>query len=59
MRKFWLSSEVRCFLLYSPRGWLEDYESEVVHRISNRISSLTGLDASFRAAEEMQVFEFT
>ena len=44
-----------CSPLYSDRAWLEDHESEVVHRISTRISSLTGLDASFQAAEEMQV----
>ncbi|CAB4031342.1 prolyl 4-hydroxylase subunit alpha-1 isoform X4, partial [Paramuricea clavata] len=42
----------------SKTAWLEDHESEVVHRISTRISSLTGLDASFQAAEEMQVANY-
>ena len=38
-----------------PSGWLEDYDSEVIDRISKRISSLTGLDTGYQAAEEMQV----
>ena len=42
----------------SKTGWLEDYESEVIHGISKRISRLTGLDTSFQAAEEMQVANY-
>lgn len=36
-------------------GWLEDQENDVVDRISKRISTFTGLDTNFSAAEEMQV----
>ncbi|XP_028418603.1 prolyl 4-hydroxylase subunit alpha-1-like isoform X3 [Dendronephthya gigantea] len=42
----------------SKTGWLEDYENEVVDRISKRISSLTGLSTSFESAEAMQVANY-